>query len=75
MKEVTKNDTSVNFYTGIPSGACLMTLFNLLQPRASKMRYWDGDKANRPKSYQRHQNTEKPGRKLKMTHFEELFLT
>ena len=39
------------------------------------MRYWDGDKAKRPKNYQRHQNTEKPGRKLKMTHFEEFFLT
>lgn len=75
MKEVTKNDTSVNFYTGIPSVACLMTLFNLLQPQASKMRYWDGDKANRPKNYQRHQNTEKPGRKRTMTLFEEFVLT
>ena len=75
MKEVTKNDTSVNFYTGITSVACLKTLFNLLQPRASKMRYWDGDKANPPKNYQRHQNTEKPGRKRTMTLFEEFVLT
>ena len=75
MKEVTKNDTSVNFYTGIPSVACLMTLFNLVQPQASKMRYWDGDKANRPKNYQRYQKTEKPGRKRTMTLFEEFVLT
>jgi len=52
-----------------------MTLFNLLQPQASKMRYWDGDKANHPKNYQRYQKTEKPGRKHTMTLFEEFVLT
>jgi len=75
MKEVAKNDTSVHFYIGIPSVACLMRLFNLLQAQASKMRYWDGDKANPPKNYQRHQNTKKPGRKRTMTLFEEFVLT
>ncbi|KAL9975925.1 hypothetical protein ACROYT_G013144 [Oculina patagonica] len=75
VKDVTKTDSSVTFYTGLPSVACITTLFNHLETQAGKLKYWDGEKDGAPKNYQRQEKTNKPGRKRILTPFEEFVLT
>ncbi|XP_055999711.1 uncharacterized protein LOC125664666, partial [Ostrea edulis] len=36
------NDDKTRFYTGLPSFAVFMWLFNFLRPKAEKMKYWSG---------------------------------
>ena len=40
MGDVLKNDESVKFYTGFPS----LTLFSLIKPFCSNLKYWDSNK-------------------------------
>ena len=52
LEDVCRNDRTVRFYTGIPSLACLLMLFDFLKPIAEKMKYWDGKKKTQKESYQ-----------------------
>ena len=40
VNQATMNDSAVRFYTGIPSLALLLAIFNILKPAAEKMKYW-----------------------------------
>ncbi len=44
VEDVLKSDESVEFYTGIPSHACLPMLFNVHHDEAQKLKYWDKNK-------------------------------
>lgn len=75
VEDVTKNDATVNFYTGISTLKCLMAIFHFIQPLASKLKYWDSGKRGGTKNYQRSANTKKPGKKRTLSLFEEFLLT
>ena len=72
--DVLKNDGSVKFYTGIPSLACLMMIFNLLKPFAEKLKYWDKNK-EKDVRYQKDSNKKKPGKQRLLTIMDEFILT
>lgn len=40
IDQATKDDSAVRFYTGIPTLALLLSIFNILKPAAEKMKYW-----------------------------------
>lgn len=42
MQDVQRDDSSVKFYTGLPSLSCLLMLFEFLKPVANCMKNWDG---------------------------------
>lgn len=44
MDDVLKDEESVKFFTGIPSLASFMMIFNLLKPFVEKLEYWDKNK-------------------------------
>ena len=52
MEDVQRDDSSVRFYTGLPSLSCLLMLFDFLKPIASSMKYWDGKNKTRAEMYQ-----------------------
>ena len=74
MGDVLKNDESVKFYTGFPSLTCLMTLFSLIKPFCSNLKYWDSNKLS-DVGYQKDSTINKPGRKRTFSPFEEFILT
>ena len=52
MEDVQRDDSSVKFYTGLPSLSCLLMLFDFLKPVVNCMKYWDGKNKTRPETYQ-----------------------
>ena len=74
MDDVLKDDESVNFFTGIPSLACFMMIFNLLKPFVEKLEYWDKNK-EKEVSYQKDSSKKKPGKQRLLTIMEEFILT
>ena len=52
MEDVQRDDSSVRFYTGLPSLSCLLMLFDFLKPVANCMKYWDGKNKTRAETYQ-----------------------
>lgn len=52
MENVQRDDSSVKFYTGLPSLSCLLMLFDFLKPVANCMKYWDGKNKTRVETYQ-----------------------
>jgi len=52
LEDVQRNDSSVKFYTGLPSLSCLLMLFEFLKPIANCMKYWDGKNKTRAETYQ-----------------------
>ena len=51
MEDVQRDDSSVKFYTGLPSLSCLLVLFHFLKPVANCMKYWDGKNKTRAETY------------------------
>ena len=74
MDDVLKDDESVKFFTGIPSLACFMMIFNLLKPFVEKLEYWDKNK-EKEVSYQKDSSDKKPGKQRLLTIMEEFILT
>ena len=74
VDDVLKDDESVKFFTGIPSLACFMMIFNLLKPFAEKLKYWDKNKEKKV-SYQKDSSKKKPGKQRLLTIMEEFILT
>ena len=74
VDDVFKDDESVKFFTGIPSLACSMMIFNLLKPFAEKLKYWDKNK-EKEVSYQKDSSKKKPGKQRLLTSMEEFILT
>ena len=52
MEDVQRDDSSVKFYTGLPSLSCLLMFFDFLMPIANCMKYWDGKNKTRAETYQ-----------------------
>ena len=74
MNDVLKDNESVKFFTGIPSLACFMMIFNLLKPFVEKLEYWDKSK-EKEVSYQKDSSKKKPGKQRLLTIMEEFILT
>ena len=51
-EDVQRDDSSVKFYTGLPSLSCLLMLFDFLKPVANCMKYWEGKNKTRAETYQ-----------------------
>ena len=74
VDDVLKDDWSVKFFTGMPSLACVMMIFNLLKPCAGKPEYWDKNK-EKEVSYQKDSSKKKPGKQRLLTIMDEFILT
>ena len=74
MDDVLKDEESVKFFTGIPSLASFMMIFNLLKPFVEKLEYWDKNK-EKEVSYQKDSSKKKPGKQRLLTIMEEFILT
>jgi hypothetical protein len=68
-----QSDESVMFYTGFPSLAAFMMVFNALEPIACSMSYWKGEGSSLEKKYQK-EGTKKPGPMRKLRLVDEFFL-
>ncbi|XP_022345962.2 uncharacterized protein LOC111138337 [Crassostrea virginica] len=53
VKKITNDDVKTKFYTGLPSFAVFMWLFNFLRPKAERMRYWVGSNTEQDTDRQR----------------------
>ena len=73
MDDILKNDESVKFYTGFPTLACLMAIFNLLKPAAEKLKYWDSNKGKKVNFQYR--PVKKSGKRRSLTILQEFILT
>ena len=50
------------FYTGFPNYEALMSFYNYIEPKVSKMQYWEGEKLlKESQPYQMDKNKIKPG--------------
>ncbi len=72
-EDVIKSDESVKFYTGIPSHACLLMLFDTHHAEAQKLKYWDKNK-DKTMSYELN-GRKKPGPKRTLSLMQEFILT
>ncbi|KAK3085739.1 hypothetical protein FSP39_008016 [Pinctada imbricata] len=45
VEKIKDNDSATKFYTGIPTFAIFLWIFNYLQPKAENMTYWRGNEA------------------------------
>lgn len=71
---VTKNDENVRLYTGLPSLAMLLGIFNILTAKCPSLKYWSGQST--AKETNNHRNRRgKPGPARKLTLFQEFILT
>ncbi|XP_020607327.1 4-aminobutyrate aminotransferase, mitochondrial-like [Orbicella faveolata] len=75
MENVQRDDSSVKFYTGLPSLSCLLMLFDFLKPVANCMKYWDGKNKTRVETYQENTDKGKPGRKRQLSLFAEFVMS
>ena len=74
VEKVTKSDSSVRQYTGIPSITLLFGLFNIIYSFCPNLKYWNGPKSADEKGYQQGLK-KKPGPTRKLTLFHEFILT
>lgn len=70
VKNVTKDDTSCKFYTGVTL-ATLMLIFDVIRSKAERMRYWQGSARDLPDA----PNGNKRGPVRVLSSFEEFLLT
>ncbi|XP_062597338.1 uncharacterized protein LOC134258742 [Saccostrea cucullata] len=75
VENITKNDANVRSYTGLPSLALLLGIFNILVSKCSSLKYWSGQESAKEKNYQRNPRREKPGPTRKLSLFQEFILT
>ena len=73
VENVIKNDKDVRAYTGFPSLALLMGIFNILVTKCSSLKYWSGPSSAKEKVYQNNQRR-KPGPARKLSYFHEFIL-
>lgn len=60
IETVTKNDENVKLYTGLPSLAMLLGIFDILAAKCSALKYWPCQPSAQEKNYQRNRHG-KPG--------------
>ena len=73
VENVIKNDKNVRAYTGFPSLAFLMGIFNILVTKCSSLKYWSGPSSAKEKVYQNNQRR-KPDPPRKLSYFHEFIL-
>ena len=71
---VTQNDEHVRLYTGLPSLAMFLGIFNSLTTNYSSVNYWSGQPSARDTNYRRNRRG-KPGPARKLSLFQEFILT
>ena len=71
VTEIKDNDHKTRFYTGLPSWLTFLALFQSLEPKASRMTLWCGNKTSK----QTLRNQSKVGRKRKLALVDEFFLS
>nr|XP_034308303.1 uncharacterized protein LOC105330058 [Crassostrea gigas] len=74
IETVTKNDENVKLYTGLPSLAMLLGIFNILAAKCSALKYWSGPPSAQEKNYQRNRHG-KPGPSRKLSFYQEFILS
>lgn len=67
------DDNAVLFYTGFPNYDSFIAFHKYLEPKLSKLQYWEGKNLPDHQPYQE-KGKKKPGRKRKLTTITELFL-
>ena len=75
LDKIKDDDAAVLFYTGFPCYEALISFYNYIEPKLSKMQYWKGEnlvKESQP--YQVDENKCKPGPSRKLTYLEEFLL-
>ncbi|XP_056021427.1 uncharacterized protein LOC130054751 [Ostrea edulis] len=75
VTKVTKNDKSVQKYTGLPSKQSLGGLFGILDKASPVLKYWSGQGSAAKPNYQSDSLHPKSGPKRKLTRFHEFLLT
>ena len=73
-RKVTKSDSSVRQYTGIPSITLLFGLFNIIYSFCPNLKYWNGPKSADEKGYQQGLK-KKPGPNGTLSLYHEFILT
>lgn len=74
IETVTKNDENVKLYTGLPSLAMLLGIFNILAVKCSALKYWSDPPSAKEKNYQRNRHG-KPGPSRKLSFYQEFILS
>ena len=75
IDKIKDDNAAVLFYTGFPSYDALISFYNYVEPKLSKMQYWKGEnlvKESQP--YQLDDNKRKPGPARKLTFLDEFLL-
>ena len=75
LDKIKDDDAAILFYTGFPCYEALISFYNYIEPKLSKMQYWKGEnlvKESQP--YQVDENKCKPGPSRKLTYLEEFLL-
>ena len=75
LDKIKDDNAAVLFYTGFPNYEALISFYNYIEPKLSKMQYWKGEnlvKESQP--YQVDENKCKPGPSRKLTYLEEFLL-
>ncbi|XP_063400331.1 uncharacterized protein LOC134684941 [Mytilus trossulus] len=74
VEKLTKSNSNIKCFLGLPSISMLFGIFKLLEGHASKMKYWMGPDSSDGKRWQVN-NKKKPGALRKLTFFEEFVIT
>lgn len=69
VTQIKDNDHKTRFYTGLPSWLTFLALFQFLEPKASRMTLWCGNKTSKQTLH----NQSKVGRKRKLALVDEFF--
>ncbi|XP_062620990.1 uncharacterized protein LOC134282606 [Saccostrea cucullata] len=73
IEKVTKNDKSIQQYTGLPNLETFNKISDLTLKYEPNLKYWTGEHSENEKSYQNRGN--KPGPSRKLSRYQELILT
>ena len=62
LDKIKDENSAMLFYTGFPNYEALMSFYNYIEPKVSKMQYWKGEKLMKESQpYQMDKNKIKPG--------------
>ena len=62
LDKIKDDNAAMLFYTGFPNYEALMSFYNYIEPKVSKMQYWKGEKLlKESQPYQMDKNKIKPG--------------
>ena len=75
LDKIKDDNAAMLFYTGFPNYEALMSFYNYIEPKVSKMQYWKGEKLlKESQPYQMDKNKIKPVPSHTLTYLEEFIL-